>query len=723
MLTLDTPLTEISGIGRFLPKLEKLGLKRVGDLLRHLPTRYEDLSKICLISDLVPGESATIQAEVISVDSRRSWHRKLFLMEAKLKDPESNVVRATWFNQPYLKNLLPVGKVAHFAGKVAQNKKTGEPYLLNPSFENLDRHMHTGRLVPVYPETRGLTSKGIRFIIGKILNQELQLEEYMPEEILTVEKLPELEQSLRTLHIPENIREAEIAKRRFAFENLYFFQLRNIAARNRLQKFKAEKIKSDPEILKELSTLLPFELTKDQKLALWDIARDLERGRPMNRLLQGEVGSGKTAVAGLSALLTARVGLQTAFLAPTEILAKQHFRTFCRLFPNFEKGIVLITGSGASVFYGENLESEISKRQAAEMLGEGKGLIAIGTHALIQKTVNFGNLGLVIVDEQHRFGVKQRQALLAKGEGQIANEKNQKPSAISYKPTKMLPHFLSMTATPIPRTLSLTLYGDLDLSLIKELPKGRRPIKTLTVPPEKRQGAYEFIRQETTKGRQVFVVCPRIAPPEKDGQAPSFNELAKLEIKTVQEEYEKLRKNIFPELKIAQLHGRLKAAEKDKIMKDFSTGKTHILISTSVIEIGVDVPNASVMMIEGADRFGLAQLHQFRGRVGRGEHQSYCLLFTESRNPETLKRLNALSKTASGFELAELDLQLRGPGQFLGEHQTGLPDLAMDALRNPELVAAARRHAVNTLEQDPKLTKHSAIKKLIGNLEAEVHWE
>jgi ATP-dependent DNA helicase RecG len=706
MLTLYTPLSEVAGIGRFLPKLQKLGLKKVGDLLRHLPTRYEDLSKICLISDLVPGEFATIQAEVVSVDSRRSWHRKLFLMEAKLQDSEGNLVRATWFNQPYLKKLLPEGKVAHFAGKVAQNKKTGEPYLLNPSFENPERHTHTGRLVPIYPETRGLTSKGIRFVLEKVLSQPLELQEYLPKEILKEEKLPELQISFQNLHRPENEQQAEIAKRRFAFENLYFFQLRNIAARKRLQKFHAEKIPATPEILKELSSRLPFELTKDQKLALWDIARDLERGTPMNRLLQGEVGSGKTAVAGLSALLTAQAGLQTAFLAPTEILAKQHFRTFCRLFPNFEKGIVLITGSGASVFYGENLESDISKRQAADMLGEGKGLIAIGTHALIQKTVNFGNLGLVIVDEQHRFGVKQRAELIKKSK--LGNQ---------------IPHLLSMTATPIPRTLSLTLYGDLDLSLIKELPRGRRPIKTLAVPPEKRRGAYEFIRQETTKGRQVFVVCPRIAPPEKDGQAPSFNELAKLEIKTVQEEYEKLRKNIFPELKIAQLHGRLKAAEKDKIMKDFSTGKIHILISTSVIEIGVDVPNASVMMIEGADRFGLAQLHQFRGRVGRGEHQSYCLLFTESHNPETLKRLNALSKTMSGFELAELDLQLRGPGQFLGEHQTGLPDLAMDALRNPELVAAARRHAVNTLEQDPKLTKHLAIKKLIGNLEAEVHWE
>ncbi len=705
MLTLDTPLTDISGIGRFLPKLEKLGLKRVGDLLRHLPTRYEDLSKICLISDLIPGESATIQAEVISVDSRRSWHRKLFLMEAKLKDPEGNVVRATWFNQPYLKNLLPVGKIAHFAGKVAQNKKTGEPYLLNPSFENLDRHMHTGRLVPVYPETRGLTSKGIRFILGKILSQELELQEYMPEEILEGERLPELEKSLRALHIPEDIKEAEVAKRRFAFENLYFFQLRNIAARNRLQRFKAEKINSDPEILKELSNLLPFELTKDQKLSIWDIAKDLERGSPMNRLLQGEVGSGKTAVAALASLLIAKEKLQTAFLAPTEILAKQHFKTFIKLFPNFEGGIILLTSAGASLFYGESLQTDISKSKAAEILGENKALIAIGTHALIQKNIEFGNLGLVIVDEQHRFGVKQRAELIKKS-----------------KKGDKIPHLLSMTATPIPRTLSLTLYGDLDLSIIKELPKGRKAIKTLTVTTEKRLQAYEFIRKEVKSGRQVFVVCPRIEPSEKD-KTPSYGEITKLEIKTVKEEYEKLSKKIFPELKVASLHGRMKTEEKDKIMKSFSLGKTNILISTSVIEIGVDIPNASIMMIEGSDRFGLAQLHQFRGRVGRGIHQSYCLLFTESRNPDTLKRLQAMTKTNSGFELAELDLQIRGPGQFLGETQTGLPDLAMDALRNPELVAAARKYAVLTLEQDPKLTNHPKIKKLIGNLEADVHWE
>lgn len=705
MLTLDTPLTEISGIGRFLPKLEKLGLKRVGDLLRHLPTRYEDLSKICLISDLVPGELATIQAEVISVDSRRSWHRKLFLMEAKLKDPEDNIVRATWFNQPYLKNLLPIGKVAHFAGKVTQNKKTGEPYLLNPSFENLDRHMHTGRLVPVYPETRGLTSKGIRFILGKILSQELELEEYMPEEILETEKLPELEKSLRALHIPDDIKEAEKAKRRFAFENLYFFQLHNIAARNRLQRFKAEKINSNLEILKELSNLLPFELTKDQKISIWDIAKDLERGSPMNRLLQGEVGSGKTAVAALASMLMAKENLQTAFLAPTEILAKQHFKTFIKLFPNFEGGIILLTSSGASLFYGESLQTDISKSKAAEILGENKALIAIGTHALIQKNIEFGNLGLVIVDEQHRFGVKQRAELIKKS-----------------KKGDKIPHLLSMTATPIPRTLSLTLYGDLDLSIIKELPKGRKTIKTLTVTTEKRLQAYEFIRKEVENGRQVFVVCPRIEPPEKD-KTPSYGELSKLEIKTVKEEYEKLSKKVFPELKVASLHGRMKTEEKDKIMKSFSMGKTNILISTSVIEIGVDIPNASIMMIEGSDRFGLAQLHQFRGRVGRGIHQSYCLLFTESRNPETLKRLQAMTKTNSGFELAELDLQIRGPGQFLGENQTGLPDLAMDALRNPELVAAARKYAVLTLEKDPKLANHPKIKKLIGNLEADVHWE
>lgn len=701
MLDFQTPLSEIAGIGRFVPKLQKLGLQKVGDLLRHLPARYEDFSKTSLASELIPGELSAVEAEVISVNSRRSWHRKLFLMEAILKDSAGNLLRATWFNQPYLKNLLPPGKIARFAGKVAQDKKTGIPYLLNPSFENPEKHIHTGRLVPTYPETRGLTSKGIRFVLEKILSQPIKFEEYLPAEILEKEKLPDLEISVRALHLPENPEQAALAKRRFAFENLYFFQLRNIAARQRLQKYKAEKISASPEILKELSQNLPFELTKDQKLALWDITRDLERGAPMNRLLQGEVGSGKTAVAGLSALLAARAGLQAAFLTPTEILAKQHFRTFCRLFPDFEKGIALLTSSGASIFYGEDLHAETSKKQAAELLADGKVLIAIGTHALIQKNINFGKLGLVIVDEQHRFGVKQRAELVKKS-----------------KSGNKIPHLLSMTATPIPRTLSLTLYGDLDLSLIKELPKGRQPIKTLAVPPEKRRSAYEFIRKEVNAGRQVFVVCPRIEAPEQTETA-----LARLEIKTVQEEYEKLRKNIFPELKVAKLHGRMKAAEKDEVMKNFAGGRSQILIATSVIEIGVDVPNAAIMMIEGADRFGLAQLHQFRGRVGRGEHQSYCLLFTESRNPETLKRLNALSKTNSGFELAELDLQLRGPGQFLGEHQTGLPDLAMDALRNPELVAAARKYAVETLEQDPKLSEHPKLKTLIGNLEAEVHWE
>jgi ATP-dependent DNA helicase RecG len=425
------------------------------------------------------------------------------------------------------------------------------------------------------------------------------------------------------------------------------------------------------------------------------------------------VGSGKTVVAALAATLAAQAGYQTTIMAPTEVLANQHFATLRQLFKNItavnQPTTALVTATTSRVLHETDREEAATKASVQKKILSGKVSIAIGTHALIQKSVGFKNLGLVVVDEQHRFGVKQRAELLRRTSG------------------KLIPHFLSMSATPIPRTLMMTVFGDLDLSTITELPLGRKQIVTRIVPPEKRAAAYEFIRAQVKRGRQAFVICPRIEIPSSDEQIPNKLQKIKqwnaLETKSVKEEYEKLAKKVFPTLRVAMLHGQMKAVEKVSIMKDFREGAVDVLVSTSVIEVGVDVPNATVMMIEGSDRFGLAQLYQFRGRVGRGEHQSYCLLFTESSSQSVTQRLKAIIEAKNGFELAERDLQIRGPGEFLGQKQTGLPDVAMSGLQNPELIRSSRTAAVSVMQNDPQLKKNTALAARLAEFEALVHLE
>jgi ATP-dependent DNA helicase RecG len=419
----------------------------------------------------------------------------------------------------------------------------------------------------------------------------------------------------------------------------------------------------------------------------------------MNRLLEGDVGSGKTIVAAIAALATVKNNFQVAFMAPTEILSQQHFRTLSKLFKDFEINIGLLTSSGAQISWA-GLESKSTKKEIAKNCETGKLDIIIGTHSLISKNLKFEDLGLIIIDEQHRFGVEQRASLIN-----------------SNKKDGFAPHLLAMTATPIPRTLALTIWGDLDISLINEMPANRKPIITKVVAPENRSKAYAFIRSEIKKGRQVFVICPLIAPPSGDTKQ-SFSPL--WERKSATQEYEKLKKQIFPDLNIAMLHGKMPAKEKEKIMKDFSQGEINILVSTSVIEVGIDVPNASIMMIEGADRFGLAQLYQFRGRVGRGEHQSYCLLFTESGTKNATDRLDAIVKAKNSFELAEKDLQIRGPGDFLGFRQSGIPDYLMNALKNLDLVQLARDEAEKILKSDPELKKYPLIKERLAQFQQNI---
>ena len=704
MVALSTPLSKIAGMqARFVSKLKKLGIETVGDLIFHFPIRYEDFSRVYTIEELAAGGEATITATVESIKSRHTWKRGLFLVEAELAD-DTGTIRATWFNQPYIKNILQPGRVANFAGKVVASKSSGEIYLSNPTYELVSEHSyhetkHTARIVPVYSETRGLTSKGLRYLIQPLLKRIPELPELFSDEILEAENIPEINTALQSVHFPETIEEALEAKRRFAFEDLFFLQLKNMLERKKLAERTSPAIYTDLEMMKSLIASLPFELTLSQKKSLWEILQDLERPHPMNRLLQGDVGSGKTVIAGLAAHAVAEQGKQTAFMAPTEILARQHYKTFITLFPEYARGVALLTASESRIFYGHGLESVIKKPSLIKEVANGKVNVVIGTHALIQKTVSFPTLALVIVDEQHRFGVRQRAAL----------EQNK----------DIVPHFLSMSATPIPRTLSLTIFGDLELSLITELPKNRKPIITRAVTPEDRGRTYQLIRDEIKNGRQAFVICPRIEKPEDADNA----EWQTLQVKSVKEEYEKLSKDIFPDLRIGMLHGKLKADEKAGTMRAFSEGAINVLIATSVVEVGVDVPNATIMMIEGAERFGLAQLHQFRGRVGRGIHQSYCFLFTDSSSASTKTRMKALVEAKNGFELAEQDLKLRGPGEFLGEAQTGMPDLAMKAIQNPDLVKHAREVAQEILHTDQTLKKHPLIREHLNEFARGVHWE
>ena len=713
-VALDTPLYEVLGAkSAFLKRLEQLGLKNVHDLLWHFPSRYEDFSKIYSIAELEPGQQATIQGIVEEVHLRRSWRRQMSIVEATIAD-ETGTIRAIWFNQPYVANILKVGRTANFSGKVAISEES-EMYLNHPAYEVVKstgrtETKHTARLVPVYPETRGLTSRGIRFMMQSVLKRAPTLKEWMPGPTLDELQFPELNHAIQTVHFPKKLEDAAAARRRFSFEDLFLLQIVNLEQKLKLAEEKAPAMTADIEKVKAVLGKLPFELTPSQKKSLWEIIKDLERPRPMNRLLQGDVGSGKTVVAAIAAMIAAENGNQTAFMAPTEILARQHFETMKKLLatiPAAEQPMIgLLTGTGATVFYENDVAAQIAKPDMVKKVAHGEIAIVFGTHALIEKTLSFKELGLVIVDEQHRFGVRQRAELLQKKNG-------------------IVPHFLSMSATPIPRTLMLTVFGDLDLSLITELPVGRKPIETKIVSPIERQQTYGFIKAQVEAGRQVFVVCPRIEKPEEDeSNNGNGKSAAALDMKSVKEEYDRLKTKIFPTLRVEMLHGQMKGKEKEDIMHRFNDRAFDILVSTSVVEVGVDVPNATIMMIEGADRFGLAQLYQFRGRVGRGEHQSYCFLMAEEKNGDGAKaRLKAILEAKNGFELAEKDLALRGPGQFFGEVQTGLPDVAMSALQDPELVKVSRESALAIVQKDPALKNYPLLKSKLAEFRKKIHLE
>ena len=694
MITSDTPIECMPKVAKaIVPALKRLEIHTVRDLLMHIPSRYVDFSNKKPIRDVVSMETVTIQGIIRTISHFRTRMGKV--MTQATVDDAGGTIKAVWFNQPYLSRNLASGDTVNLSGKAELRK--GGMSLQNPSYEKISSKalasssasLHTGKLVPIYPETRGITSRWLRYLISSCLNLVEEMEDPLPSDIRKKFDLIELKRAIRDAHAPQNNEDVMAVHKRFEFENIFLIQLYSLQERIAMQQNRAPRIIGGIAHMKEFVGSLPFTLTDAQRRSCWEIMKDMEKPIPMNRLLEGDVGSGKTVVAAAALLIATRAGKRACLLAPTEILAKQHAKTIEKLLAPFGVRIGVYTSSEKKI--------------------PAKSSVFVGTHALLQKNVRIAGLGLVIVDEQHRFGVEQRAALLH-----------------HHKTLGEHPHFLSMTATPIPRTLALTIYGDLDVSLLDEMPKDRKRIITRVVDPDHHNDAYEFIRREMKSGRQVFVICPRIEVPDGDdkplkGRKSQVSLLA-AEVKTVTEEYESLSRIVFPDFSVGMLHGKMKAQEKARIMKEFYEHKIDILVSTSVVEVGVDVPNASVMMIEGAERFGLAQLHQFRGRVGRRNEQSYCFLFPTERGMAA-QRLQALVKAANGFELAEIDMKIRGPGEFLGTRQSGLSSLGMTALANPQLVRDVRAAARDVMKEDPFLYNHPFLKERIDALARIIHRE
>ncbi len=707
MINLSTSIEKIPRIGLIYQKrLKKLGIKTVRNLLFHFPHRYEDFSKIIHISNIKLNEIVCIQGKILEIKNSRTWKKRIVLTKAVVED-KTCAIKVIWFNQPYLTESIKSGDRVCLAGKVTLREDG--LYLTNPAYEKINLKSdltHTGRLIPVYPETEGLSSRWLRYILKPLLLKlKNKIPESLPDELRKKHRMLPIGQAIWQIHFPDSLIIAKNARSRFAFEELFLIQLSVLKEKLRLKQEQAQSCPMNTDLMKKLTSSLPFKLTNSQKKAAWQILKDLGKPIPMSRLLEGDVGSGKTVVAAMAALSVAESGFQVAIMAPTEILAKQHFREIPKLLKKFKFEVALLTGNENQLRTNKlkNKVLKISRKNLLEKLEKGKINILIGTHSLIQEGVKFKNLALVIVDEQHRFGIEQRAKLCRGNQGTI----------------KLIPHLLSMTATPIPRTLALTVYGDLDLSLITELPKNRKQVKTSIITPMERQKTYDFIKKQVKKGQGVFVICPRIEPSKENKK----DVLGWSDVKAVKEEYEKISKEIFPDLKIGQLHGKMKVEEKEKIMQNFKTGKIDILVSTSIIEVGIDIPRATIMMIEGAERFGLAQLHQFRGRVGRSHVQSYCFVFTSPGIGTTKQRLAALVNCNNGFELAEKDLQIRGPGELYGVRQWGIPDLAMAHLKDITLVEKTREAAKEILEQDAQLKKYPLLKERLKEFEQRIHFE
>lgn len=699
--------------------LKKLGLTSVRDILYHFPTRYADIRELGSTDTLEAGTQVTLYGKLSGVKLRKAWKSKVPLAEAYLEDHRGRI-KVIWFNQAYIAKMYPEGSLVKLSGRISSGSQG--LFLSNPEIAKIadmpiDTHdslfaqkkevilqpeNESEFLTPVYQETKGVTSRFILHTVQKLITQGAltQIGDPIPEAILEKYHLPDLKKALTYIHFPKSADHVTAARKRFAFEEIFFIQLTKARERAKTKETPAYSIKSSSKSALSFLEEKGIKPTKAQERAVTYIVEDIQKTHPMSRLLEGDVGSGKTAVAAACAYTTITTRpsfidqkgkqvdqsfgtLQVAYMAPTEILAKQHFESFCDFFKGTGISLGLITGDMCLKYPSKSRPGEptkISKSQLLKWVENGEIAIVIGTHALIQKKVQFKHLGLVIVDEQHRFGIKQRKELAQKSNdfGKVA-------------------HLLSMTATPIPRTLALTIYGDLDLTILDEMPPGRKKIITEIIAPHGRDRMYGEVKKELNLGRQAYVICPRINEPDEE-------EAQKKTQKSVVAEAKRLQENIFQKWKVGVLHGKMRPVEKERIMKDFSDGKIDILVSTTVIEVGVNVPNASVIMIEGAERFGLSQLHQLRGRVLRGTHQPYCYIVSDTESEHSMKRLLALKKSSNGFELAEQDLLFRGAGELSGGKQSGITDIGMEAIKNIKLVEAARTEAQEIIRTDIELT-------------------
>lgn len=731
--------------------LARLSIETVADLLFHLPVRYDENRKTHSVGNLRKGDEVVVCGRLSGLAARKAWRRKIPITEGYLED-NSGKIKVLWFHQPYLATMYQDGSYVTLTGKVSGNE--GKTYLSNPDIEPLEAlpierddsvfgaQVDTKEvLLPVYRETKGVTSRWFYHTVRKCFQKGVldALADPLPEHIRDTYRLPSLSCALQFVHTPQKLRDAHAARKRFAFEEIFYIQIQKAKERREANAADAYTITTDPAHIAAFTTQLPFPLTNAQQRAIAAIAADFGGSCAMSRLLEGDVGSGKTAVAAATAyaVVTSRPpegrsaslafgALQVAYMAPTEILATQHFESFIEYFRHLPISIGLLTGSGCMKYpskVAKGRPTAISKSQLLAWVKRGDIAVVIGTHALMYRQVQFKHLAYVIIDEQHRFGTRQRKALAYKHTGaapaaSVQSGRGGRAAGAAPAQAPVIPHLLSMTATPIPRTLALTLYGDLDITLLDELPAGRKPVATAVITSKKKEmdAVYERVRAEITRGRQAYVICPRIDEPEKE-------KATALRVASVAAEAARLGTELFPDLRIATLHGKMTLKEKEDVMKAFMAGSFDILVTTSVVEVGVNVANATVIIIEGAERFGLAQLHQLRGRVARSSYQAYCFLLTESKSQRTRERLQVLTTAQNGFELAEYDLQFRGAGELYGRKQSGLSDLGMNALHNLKLVEAARAEARAIVASDPHLHRHPHIARKVASQSDLLHLE
>ncbi|MBU6231889.1 ATP-dependent DNA helicase RecG [Patescibacteria group bacterium] len=716
--------------------LSRLRIETIDDLLRHFPVRYGDTAEARNIDSLDRGASAVIFGKLSDLKASKGFKSHMTMSTGTIED-ESGKLQLVWFNQPYISKMYSDGSLVRIEGKVSERRKTGELYMSNPRIERIavmpigvgdslfgeDGESHS--LYPIYPESRGVTSSWLYHAMQKAFKSGIldEIEDPIPEAILKRYSLPGLKTALIWIHAPQKRDDALAARKRFAFEEIFVIQLGKQKARKRHSSQPSLKLEIDSSHVREFVRRFPFTATGAQIRAIDSILADMGGDKAMARLLEGDVGSGKTAVAAATTYAVIAARKQIAYMCPTEILATQHFESFIRYFSYMPIQIGLITGSGCRKFPSKvNPKgwTDISRPQLLKWVENGEIAVLVGTHALIQASVRFKELAYAIIDEQHRFGTAQRAKLVRKNQADAALGSapiDPEAALIAAEGTgRPVPHLLSMTATPIPRTLALTMYGDLDLTLLDESPAGRKPVITELVLPDKRDETYEKIRRELAEGRQMYVICPRIDEPDPDKEAAVI-------AKSVKEEAKRLKEKVFPEHDIGVLHGRMGPKEKDRAMEDFRSGRMRILCATSVVEVGMNVPNATVIIIEGAERFGLAQLHQLRGRVMRSDHQAYCYAFTETVSERSIERLKALQTAKNGFELAELDLAQRGAGLLSGARQWGVSDIAMEALRNQKMVEAARKEAADMIEKDPDLAQNPALQARAASSALDSHFE